>query len=231
MTAAVQIARSTPKHADVVGVPVATTGAVPRSLGLSRAALAAHGFEGKAGQTLVVPAADGPTHIAVGVGEPRDLSVTLLRNAAAALVRAAGKRAVIATSLADLPGVDATKAGQAVAEGALLAGYRYGGIKKTPNTSALTEVVLVVGDARRRGVTSGAERGRVVAEAAYLARDLANTPPAHLNARDIAQKAMEVGPAAGLTVEVFNKDQLEADRKSTRLNSSHSQQSRMPSSA
>ena len=210
MTAAVQIARSTPKHADVVGVPVATTGAVPRSLGLSRAALAAHGFEGKAGQTLVVPAADGPTHIAVGVGEPRDLSVTLLRNAAAALVRAAGKRAVIATSLADLPGVDATKAGQAVAEGALLAGYRYGGIKKTPNTSALTEVVLVVGDARRRGVTSGAERGRVVAEAAYLARDLANTPPAHLNARDIAQKAMEVGPAAGLTVEVFNKDQLEA---------------------
>ena len=72
-------------------------------------------------------------------------------------------------------------------QGALLAGYRYGGIKKTPNTSALTEVVLVVGDARRRGVTSGAERGRVVAEAAYLARDLANTPPAHLNARDIAQ--------------------------------------------
>ncbi|HAP77641.1 MAG TPA: leucyl aminopeptidase, partial [Acidimicrobiaceae bacterium] len=54
MTAVVQIVRSAPKTADAVGVPVATTGTVPRSLGLSRAALAAHGFEGKVGQTLLL---------------------------------------------------------------------------------------------------------------------------------------------------------------------------------
>ena len=68
MTATVQIARSAPKTADAVGVPVGTSGAVPRSLGLSRAVLASYGFEGKVGQTLVVPSASGPTHIAVGIG-------------------------------------------------------------------------------------------------------------------------------------------------------------------
>ena len=42
MTAIVTTARTTPKSANAVGVPVATSGTVPRSLGLSRAALAAH---------------------------------------------------------------------------------------------------------------------------------------------------------------------------------------------
>ncbi len=46
--------------------------------------------------------------------------------------------------------------------------------------------------------------------AASLARDLANTPPAHLTARMIADKAVEVAAANGLGVEVFNKDQLTA---------------------
>jgi len=210
MTAIVTTARTTPKSAHAVGVPVATSGAVPRSLGLSRAALAAHGFEGKAGQTLVVPAASGATQIAVGIGDAGALTAQVLRNAAAALVRAASKHAVVATSLADLDGVDAATAGQAVAEGGLLAAYRYAGIKKTPNTTALTELVLVAGEKRAKGVAAGAERGSVTSAAAYLARDLANTPPAHMNARHIADKAVEIGKAAGLEVEVFNKDQLAA---------------------
>ena len=208
MKAAVSVVRTTPKHATAVGVPVATSGPVPRSLGLGRAALAAHGFEGKAGQVLVVPATTGPTHIAIGVGEPGSLTPQGLRNMAAALVRAAGRHKVVATSLADIEGVDAVKAGQAVAEGGLLAAYRYAGIKREPNTNALEQLVLVAGDKRAKGVASGAERGSVTAAAASLARDLANTPPAHLNARQMADKAVEVASATGLGCEVFNKDQL-----------------------
>ena len=210
MTATASLARTTPKSADAIGVPVATSGPVPRSLGLSRAALAAHGFEGKAGQVLVVPAANGPTHIALGIGDPGALTAHVLRNAAGALVRAASKHAVVATTLADVAGVDAARAAQAVVEGGLLAAYRYAGIKKDVNTTALRELVLVAGEARAKGVASGIERGTVTATAAALARDLANTPPSHLNARDIAAKAVELGAATGLTVEVFNKDQLVA---------------------
>jgi leucyl aminopeptidase len=210
MTATVSIARTTPKTANAVGVPVATSGAVPRSLGLSRAALVANGFEGKIGQVLVIPTTSGPSQVAVGVGDPAGLTVQTVRNAVAALVRAAGKHAVVATSLVDLPGLDPVSAGQAAVEGGLLAGYRYAGVKREPFKNALTELVLVVGEQRTKGVTTGAERGRATAGAAILARDLANTPPAHMNARDIAAKAVALAPECGLVVEVFNKDQLEA---------------------
>ncbi|MFM7685811.1 MAG: leucyl aminopeptidase [Actinomycetota bacterium] len=208
MIASVSVVRTTQKHATAVGVPVATSGAVPRSLGLGRAALAAHGFEGKAGQVLVVPAASGPTHIAIGIGDPGSLTPQALRNMAASLVRAAGRHKVVATSLADVEGVDAVKAGQAVAEGGLLAAYRYSGIKREPNTNPLEQLLLVVGDKRAKGVTTGVERGTVTSAAAYLARDLANTPPAHLNARQMADRAVQVAADSGLGCEVFNKDQL-----------------------
>ena len=210
MTATVDLARSVPKHANAVGVPVGTTGTVPRSLGLNRQALAAAGFEGKLGQTLVVPAAEGAPYIAVGVGVPGSLTVSGLRTAAAAMVRAAGRRAVIATTLADLADVEASKAAQAVVEGAVLASYRYAGVKKDPNTSGVEQIVLVVSEARRRGVTTGVERGRATTAAGVLARDLANTPPSLLNARHIAEKAVAIGISAGLEVTVYNRDELEA---------------------
>jgi leucyl aminopeptidase len=211
MNVNVDVARSVPAAAEAVGVPVATSGAVPRQLGLSRAALAAHGFEGKEGQVLVVPSASGPTHIAIGVGEPGAITAHGLRTVAAALVRAVGKRAVVATSLADLAGVDAAVAGQAVTEGALLAAYRYLGLKTDRSgATPLTTLVLVAGAGRAAGVRSGADRGIATASATWLARDLANTPPAYLTARKLAERAVEVAAASGLEVEVFNRDQLEA---------------------
>ncbi len=208
MTVTVQLSRSVPTKVDAVAVPVATEGAVPRSLGLSRAALEKSGFDGSVGQTLVVPSSTGPTQIAVGIGKPGSLSTTVLRNAAAAVVRAIGKRTSIATPLADLAGVDATKAAQAVVEGTLLAAYRFAGIKKEPNTNTLKQVTLVVGEARTNGARIGSDRGQATAAAAYLARDLANTPAGYMAAHHIAEKAVEVGKASGLTVEVFDRDQL-----------------------
>jgi leucyl aminopeptidase len=207
MSATIRIVRSTPKAVDSIGVPVGIRGAVPRSLGLNRAALTAAGFDGKAGQTLVLPSANGPTQIAVGIGDDK-LTAATLRNAAAALVRAAGKRASIATSLADLEGVDAATAGQAVVEGALLAAYRYHGLKSEPPSAGLQDLALVVGEHRTAGATLGAARGSTTADAAALARDLANSPPAHMTARMIAHQAVALGEASGLGVEVFNKDQL-----------------------
>jgi len=211
MNVNVDVVKSAPRSAEAIGLPVATSGPVPRQLGLSRAALAAHGFEGKEGQVLVVPSASGATPIAIGVGEPGKITVNGLRNAAAALVRAAGKRAAIATTLADLDGVDAKVAAQAVTEGALLAAYRYIGLKTdVSGASTLASLALVVGDKRSAGAKAGAERGVVTSAAAWLARDLANTPPAYLTARKMADKAVAVAGGAGLEVEVFNRDQLEA---------------------
>jgi leucyl aminopeptidase len=55
---------------------------------------------------------------------------------------------------------------------------------------------------------AGAQRGLVTAEAVCLARELANTPPAHLNARDIAEQAVEIGKATGLEVTVYDEHAL-----------------------
>jgi leucyl aminopeptidase len=205
----VSTARSAPKTATAVGWAVATKGSVPRQLGLSRSALEANGFEGKPGQVLAVPNGDGVA-VAVGIGDPGTVDAAGLRGAAAAFTRAVPKHAHLATNLADVDGVDPKAAAQAVTEGVLLASYRYTGLKNDPkNASRLEALTLVSGAKGARDIARGADRGRVVASAAAFARELANTPPTYLNAKDIAAKAVDVGSAAGLHVEVFNKDQLE----------------------
>jgi len=206
---AVSTARSAPKAATAVGWSVATKGAVPRQIGLSRSALEANGFEGKPGQVLAIPNGDGVV-VAIGVGEPGAIDAAGLRSAAAAFARAASKHAQLATNLADVEGVDSKVAAQAVTEGVLLASYRYTGLKNdAKNASPLVALTLVAGAKTEKDIDKGAERGKVVASAAAFARELANTPPTHLNAKDIAAKAVDLGVAAGLQVEVFNKDQLE----------------------
>ena len=182
---------------------------MPRQLGLSRSVLEANGFEGKPGQILVVPTGD-VTMIAIGVGDPGAIDTKGLRVAAAAFARAASKHAELATNLADLDEVDARAAGQAVTEGVLLASYRYVGLKNDPKgASRLASLTLVVSDKRRKPAEQGAERGQVIAGAAAFARELANTPPTYLNAKDLAARAVDIGSAAGLHVEVFNQDQFE----------------------
>src|SRR6056297_924705 len=203
----VSTARSVPKAATAVGYAMAPKGAVARQLGISRSALEANGFTGKLGQTLVVPSSDGVA-VAVGVGDEPDANA--LRTAAAAFSRAASQHPRLAVNLADVDGVDPSAAGQAVAEGALLASYRYVGLKNAADSgSKLRALTLVVGAKRAEEVDTGVERGRVVASAAALARELANTPPTYLNAKDIAARAVDLGSASGLHVEVFNKDQVE----------------------
>jgi leucyl aminopeptidase len=206
----VSTARSVPSGADAIGYAVATKGSVPRQLGMSRAALSANGFEGKAGQILTLPNADGVL-VAIGIGEVEEIDANGLRSAAAGFARAASQFEHLATNLADLRSVDAEDAGRAVVEGVLLASYRYVGLKNADDAgSKLATLTVVAGSKRAKGAERGVEAGRVIAGAAALARELANTPPTYLNAKDIAARAVELGPDAGLTVEVFNKDDLAA---------------------
>ena len=93
--AAVQIgaAAAVPKSATAVGVPVGASGRVGAELGLDRGRLEAAGFDGSVGSILVVPSEAGATTVAVGVGEPGQLDVAALRNAAAAFARSAALHA------------------------------------------------------------------------------------------------------------------------------------------
>jgi leucyl aminopeptidase len=91
----------------------------------------------------------------------------------------------------------------------LLASYRYVGWKNDSSTAnQLAEVTIVASGKLAKPATDGVSRGAVTARAARLARELANTPPNKLNARDIADQAVELAAEHGLEVEVFDKDQL-----------------------
>jgi leucyl aminopeptidase len=199
-----------PDDVDALGVLVSADGAVPERIGVGRTALAAAGFDGTAGRTLLLPAADGPLVVPVGTGDGA-LDTAALRDAAAAFATAAAAQTSLAldlTGVTDVSGVDAEAVGQAATEGVLLAPYCYRLRKTGPRASDVAELVLVAADDRRAAVAAGAERGRVTASAANLARDLANTPPAHLTATRMAEVAIEIGHKSGLEVEVADRARL-----------------------
>ncbi|MGD9958256.1 leucyl aminopeptidase [Nocardioides sp.] len=190
----------------VLGIPVPADGDVPSGLGVERSGLVANGFTGAVGQALVVPSANGLPVVAVGVGDPATLDTTGLRDAAAAFARSVSAHAALATTLADGTGLAADAAAQAVVEGILLSRYEYAALKNKPSVEPLADLTLITSDAA--GASAGAARGTTYSRVTSMARDLANSPPAHLTATRMAQAAETVAADTGLGVEIFDKDAL-----------------------
>ncbi|MGH8949548.1 MAG: leucyl aminopeptidase family protein, partial [Acidimicrobiia bacterium] len=162
----------------------------------------------KTGQTILLPSADGPMNVLVGIGEVAALDADKLRDAGAAFARATQQHGVLTLTLGESGPLASDVAGQVVVEGALLARYRYDALKKEPTVAPITELTLIVDGRRSAAVRRGAARGVITAEATNLARDLANTPPALLTAVRMAEVAEKLGKERGLQVEVFDKKAL-----------------------
>jgi leucyl aminopeptidase len=197
-----------PVDAGAVGVPAGTGGEPSDVLGLSRAALSSGGFEGNVAQTLTVPAADGRLRVAVGIGDVKALSAAGLRDAAAAFACAAARYPRLAFMLGDLADIDPATAAQALVEGILLARYSYDPLKREPAAVPVESIAFAATAAQRTAATAGATRGHLMASATMLARDLANTPPAHLTAVRMAEVAADIAAQSGLEVEVFDREAL-----------------------
>ncbi|PII82301.1 leucyl aminopeptidase [Leucobacter sp. OLJS4] len=197
-----------PPSADVraLGVGVTSDGEVPPELGFDRAALADAGFEAKAGSVLVLPQAAGPQLVAVGLGPSEQLTVAVLRDAAAVFARAVSSCAELALRLDATGAVSASDAVRALAEGALLGRYRYTELTATSKHVPLEALSLEVPGA---GTAEQAiAEATVSARAAIVARDLANTPPGHLTATDLGDIAVALGERFGFAVELFDKQAL-----------------------
>ena len=187
-----------------LGILVAPGGDLPESSPLDWEGLAAVGFEGKQGQTVPLPTDDGRLILA-GLGEG-GLDANGLRDAAAAISRATSQVAEIAILL---PGVlPPAEEAQLAVEGVTLARYRYDALKSKPTVTPVSSLTLVGEDTK--AIAEGAEKGRAMAEATTIARDLANTPPALLTAAQMADVAVRLGAERGLDVEVFDEDDLKA---------------------
>jgi leucyl aminopeptidase len=192
---------------DAVALLVAVGTDLTGVVGLAEDALAAAGFDAKPGSSLVV-ARDGHPVVLVGIGDAADLDADKLRDAAAAAARATAKKGGRIGIEVPAVGIDDRTAGQVLTEGALLARYRYSVLKAEVKEVPLAVLQLKVAGADAAELDSGVATAQITVRAAVVARDLANTPPGHLTARDIAEVAAELGEEFGFEVESFGKDQL-----------------------
>lgn len=194
-----------PADAAAVGYLVTSDGEVPAGLGFDRAALTSAGFDASVGSTLLLPQPTGPDLVAIGTGASDGRSISDLRDGAGAFVRAVASRSRIALHVGGMAALDPFAAVQAIVEGALLARYRYTPLKNDGKHVALSALTIDVdGDDLTDAVTAALRTSR----ATVVARDLANTPPGHLTAVDMASIAEDLGARFGFDVESFDKAAL-----------------------
>ncbi|BDZ54661.1 leucyl aminopeptidase [Agromyces marinus] len=193
---------------DAVGVLVHDAGPLPDGVGFDRDGLARLGFEAKPGQTLALPQPGGSLTVLVGGGDADETTDAALRDAAATFVRAAPKAAAVGFQVPSTGEADAAAAGRALVEGVLLGRYRYDALKAEAREPRLERVELRIDGADRAAASAGAAEGVVSARATAIARDLANTPPSHLTATDLADVAETLGGRFGFEVEVFDRERL-----------------------
>ncbi|WP_347353242.1 M17 family peptidase N-terminal domain-containing protein [Intrasporangium sp.] len=206
--AEVTVAEQLPEGVDAIAVPVRAGAPAPDPLGLDAAALAAAGFTGKRGQTLVVPGSGGPVQVAVGLGDPETVDADLVRDAAADFARAVPQHKALAMHVPAGLTIGADEFARAAVEGALLARWSFylGGAERPGGLASLSLVADEAADLD--AAREGARRGQVVARAAALARDLASCPAETLTATRIGEIAEQLGAQTGLQVEVFGKDEI-----------------------
>ncbi|WP_431974981.1 leucyl aminopeptidase [Micromonospora haikouensis] len=214
------------------GAQDATGGPAGALLLASGAESIAAAFDGKLTETLALLGATGapgeviklatlgtvtaPVVAAVGLGpEPTGAAPApeTLRRAAGSAVRALAGARRVALSLPLPDDADAADALRAVAEGALLGGYRFAGYKTRPQPARrepVAEVLVAVPEAGDATARAEIERAHAVAGAVRLTRDWVNTAPNLQRPPAFADAVAEAARAAGLAVEVLDEAALAA---------------------
>jgi leucyl aminopeptidase len=165
------------------------------------------GATGAVGEVTKLPsfgAVAAPMVVAVGLGAVPSSGETL-RRAAGSAVRALAGNASVALVLPI--GDDEVKA---VAEGALLGGYRVTGYKSKPVTGQepVRRIQLVVPDAASKVAKAATKRSATVAAAVARTRDWVNTAPNDLRPPQFADSVATAAREAGLTVQVLDEKAL-----------------------
>ncbi|WP_448720589.1 leucyl aminopeptidase family protein [Microbacterium natoriense] len=205
---AVEIAPRRTAATDAVCVLVQSDGDVPEELGIDWGMLRRMGFEGRIGQTVLIPRPSGSMMVATGAGEQEALDAASLRDAAAAASRATRLLANIAIVAPPLR-IAAGESARAIVEGAVLSRYRYSPLKTKHDPSATLEQLAVELEGTDGGsLMAEAADALIGVRAAIIARDLTNTPPGRLTAEDLGGVAQSLGREYGFSVELFDRAAL-----------------------
>ncbi len=204
---------SVPARAEIVALPVRSDRLGDEPYDLDWKLLKALGFEGKDGQIQMVAAGGRPVAV-VGMGTSAELTPAVIRRASASLARAASGCGWLASSLLD-PATEENRSAfaQAHLEGLILGSYGYHAHKSDPKPSKLKKVSMVAPASSE--MREAVAKGRCVAEAVCVARDLANEPGGSLTPEKLAAAARRIaedGDGDGYKLEIWGKEKINAER-------------------
>jgi leucyl aminopeptidase len=175
-------------------------------------------FRGKAEATFILPtfgALPAARVMLMGIGKIDDITPSSLAKSVGAALREARARGAssVVVALPDaLPGLPAAEALTTAALAGQMALYRFDtyrgtGTKEERNRDIETLTFVAPGLEESAGAVALA-RAAAIAEGVNLARDLGNEPGKSLTPEAFAAKALEIGTAAGLQVEVLGPEEL-----------------------
>src|SRR5687767_8245179 len=194
--------------ARVPGLDEATASAVSRALGSRE-------LQGKPFELLLTPVAHA-WHAArvalVGAGQPAEFGTERLRRLATASALTARQRRIKRIAFVHRGDIEPTAAVQAIAEGLMLANFstdRYKTAERSPGPVDEALVVVPEADAGEvKAFERAVERGVILGERCNISRDLCNEPSNILTPSVFADRAAEIGRAAGLDVQILDEDEI-----------------------
>jgi leucyl aminopeptidase len=195
-----------------VTAPGGGTGAVDRAMGGAVSDLIRSGdIRGKLGEFTLVHTLGklpSPRVIVAGLGKSEEFDLDKVRNLSGDLARYLRRQRLknvgLITHGAGIGGLAPEDCAAAISEGTVLGLYRFLRHKKSDDDPDLESLTLVEHDSTKIvALERGVERGRIMAEAANTARDMANEPANYLTPADMGEKAKQVAADAGIECEVY----------------------------
>jgi leucyl aminopeptidase len=199
--------------------PGGATGAVDKALGGAINQLIAEGeIKGKLNELTLIHTLGrlpSPRVLVVGLGKQQEFKLDRVRDVTAIALRHLRRLGVktVATVVhgAGVGGLEPQQCAQAIAEGAVMGVYRFTRHKKKDEDEReIEELTLVEFDrTRAASLRRGVATGRILADAANRARDMANEPANYLTPTIMAEQARAAAQEAGLECEVLEREQMQ----------------------
>jgi len=152
--------------------------------------------------------------VVAGLGKQPELSPNKIRGAVAETCRWLRQKNVdnIATVAqgAGINGISLEGAAQAVTEGALLGLYSFHKhiTRKNDEYGEIKQLLIVGSDEVKLHLEEGRSKGKVLAEATNLARDMVNEPANYMTPNHMAKIAVKLAETYGLEISVLEQEQM-----------------------
>lgn len=156
--------------------------------------------------------------VIAGLGKQSEFNVDRVRNIMGEAVRAVSRHKCNTASTilhgAGAGGLQVADVAEAIAEGSLLGAYSFTRhmTKKEDEHNVEKLVLLETVQSRLKVARQGMEKGRIIAEATMLARDMVNEPANYMTPSHMAEIARDVAKKYKLGITVWEREEMERNK-------------------